>query len=482
MKKILSIFLFATLGGGAALFINYLILKPTAFENSSKQQSPIRLADLTSSAGTIDFRAAAEQTVHAVVHIKTKFTSQQTYYDPFQGFFGGGSGMQIVPKEQESSGSGVIISNDGYIVTNFHVVQNAEKIEVTLNDKRTYEAELVGTDPNTDLAVLRVQEKGLPFIAYGNSDDVKVGEWVLAVGNPFNLTSTVTAGIVSAKARNINIISGNGSGSGAVESFIQTDAAVNPGNSGGALVNTLGQLVGINSAIATSTGSFSGYSFAIPVNLVRKVVVDLVEFGTVQRGYLGVNIKDVDAQLVKEQKLGKLNGVYVVGVLADGAAASAGLDGGDVIVKVGEIFVNNVSELQEQVNNFRPGDKVVVTYVRDSKEKIVNVILKNKNNGAELLKKEDKSMDVESLGAVFETIAPEDMKRLNISNGLRVSKLGSGKLRNSGIREGFIITSVDKNKVSSPDELKKILDNKKGGILIEGLYPNGSRAYYAFGM
>ncbi len=482
MKKILSIFLFATLGGGAALFINYLILKPTAFENSSKQQSPIRLADLTSSAGTIDFRAAAEQTVHAVVHIKTKFTSQQTYYDPFQGFFGGGSGMQIVPKEQESSGSGVIISNDGYIVTNFHVVQNAEKIEVTLNDKRTYEAELVGTDPNTDLAVLRVQEKGLPFIAYGNSDDVKVGEWVLAVGNPFNLTSTVTAGIVSAKARNINIISGNGSGSGAVESFIQTDAAVNPGNSGGALVNTLGQLVGINSAIATSTGSFSGYSFAVPVNLVRKVVVDLVEFGTVQRGYLGINIKDVDAQLVKEQKLDKLNGVYVVGVLADGAAASAGLDGGDVIVKVGEIFVNNVSELQEQVNNFRPGDKVVVTYVRDSKEKIVNVILKNKNNGAELLKKEDKSMDVESLGAVFETIAPEDMKRLNISNGLRVSKLGSGKLRNSGIREGFIITSVDKNKVSSPDELKKILDNKKGGILIEGLYPNGSRAYYAFGM
>ena len=482
MKKILSIFLFATLGGGAALFINYLILKPTAFENSSKQQSPIRLADLTSSAGTIDFRAAAEQTVHAVVHIKTKFTSQQTYYDPFQGFFGGGSGMQIVPKEQESSGSGVIISNDGYIVTNFHVVQNAEKIEVTLNDKRTYKAELVGTDPNTDLAVLRVQEKGLPFIAYGNSDDVKVGEWVLAVGNPFNLTSTVTAGIVSAKARNINRISGNGSGSGAVESFIQTDAAVNPGNSGGALVNTLGQLVGINSAIATSTGSFSGYSFAIPVNLVRKVVVDLVEFGTVQRGYLGVNIKDVDAQLVKEQKLGKLNGVYVVGVLADGAAASAGLDGGDVIIKVGEIFVNNVSELQEQVNNFRPGDKVVVTYVRDSKEKIVNVILKNKNNSAELLKKEDKSMDVESLGAVFETIAPEDMKRLNISNGLRVSKLGSGKLRNSGIREGFIITSVDKNKVSSPDELKKILDNKKGGILIEGLYPNGSRAYYAFGM
>ena len=482
MKKILSIFLFATLGGGAALFINYLILKPTAFENSSKQQSPIRLADLTSSAGTIDFRAAAEQTVHAVVHIKTKFTSQQTYYDPFQGFFGGGSGMQIVPKEQESSGSGVIISNDGYIVTNFHVVQNAEKIEVTLNDKRTYEAELVGTDPNTDLAVLRVQEKGLPFIAYGNSDDVKVGEWVLAVGNPFNLTSTVTAGIVSAKARNINIISGNGSGSGAVESFIQTDAAVNPGNSGGALVNTLGQLVGINSAIATSTGSFSGYSFEFPFNLVLKVVVDLVEFGTVQRGYLGINIKDVDAQLVKEQKLGKLNGVYVVGVLADGAAASAGLDGGDVIVKVGEIFVNNVSELQEQVNNFRPGDKVVVTYVRDSKEKIVNVILKNKNNGAELLKKEDKSMDVESLGAVFETIAPEDMKRLNISNGLRVSKLGSGKLRNSGIREGFIITSVDKNKVSSPDELKKILDNKKGGILIEGLYPNGSRAYYAFGM
>lgn len=482
MKKILSVFAIAILGGAAALGLNYLFIKPMQVVGNSNAPAQIRYANLPGSGGPVDFRDAAEQTIHAVVHVKTKFTTQQTYFDPFQGFFGGGNGMQTVPQEQEATGSGVIISTDGYIVTNYHVVENADNITVTLNDKRTYDANVIGTDPNTDLAVIKIDEKNLPFIAYGNSDDVKVGEWVLAVGNPFNLTSTVTAGIVSAKARNINIIGNNGTGSGAVESFIQTDAAVNPGNSGGALVNTSGQLIGINSAIASSTGSFAGYSFAIPVNLVHKVVADLIEFGTVQRGYLGVNIRDVDAKLVKEKNLSKLNGVYVEGVLDGGASADAGIEAGDVITKVGDVDVNNTSELQEQVNRFRPGDKVVLTFSRGSKEKTATLILKNKNNTASLLKKDDKSDEAQTLGATFETLAPEDMKRLNIDNGLRVSKLGPGKLRNSGIREGFIITSVDKNKVSTPDELKRILDNKKGGILIEGVYPNGSRAYYAFGM
>jgi serine protease Do len=362
------------------------------------------------------------------------------------------------------------------------VVENADNVSVTLNDKRTYDAKVIGIDPNTDLAVIKIEEKNLPFISYGNSDDVKVGEWVLAVGNPFNLTSTVTAGIVSAKARNINLISSNGSGSGAVESFIQTDAAVNPGNSGGALVNTSGQLIGINSAIASSTGTFAGYSFAIPVNLVRKVVADLMEFGTVERGYLGVNIKDVDAALVKEKNLDKLKGVYVENVIDGGSAAEAGIDAGDVITKVGDVEVNNVPELQEQINRFRPGDKVVITYSRGSKEKTATVVLKNKDNNVSLIKKDDKSDEAQTLGATFETVAGEDLKRLNITNGLRVSKLEAGKLRNAGIREGFIITTVDKNPVSTPDELKEVLDNKKGGILIEGVYPNGSRAYYAFGM
>ncbi|MCX6312005.1 MAG: Do family serine endopeptidase [Bacteroidetes bacterium] len=482
MKKILSVFAIAVMGGVAALGLNQLFFKPATLAGNANTQTQMHYTNAVSTGAPIDFRDAAEGTVHAVVHILTKFTTQQTYYDPFQGFFGGGNGMQIVPKQQEASGSGVIIANDGYIVTNYHVVENADNITVTLNDKRTYDAKVIGTDPNTDLAVIKIEEKNLPFISYGNSDDVKVGEWVLAVGNPFNLTSTVTAGIVSAKARNINLISSNGSGSGAVESFIQTDAAVNPGNSGGALVNTSGQLVGINSAIASSTGSFSGYSFAIPVNLVRKVVADLIEFGTVQRGYLGVNIRDVDANLVKEKNLDKLSGVYVDGVVDGGSSAEAGIEAGDVITKVGDVEVNNTSELQEQVNRFRPGDKVVITYARGSKEKTANVTLLNKNNAASLLKKDDKVNEAETLGATFETVAPEDMQRLNIDNGLRVSKLEAGKLRNSGIREGFIITTVDKNKVSTPDELKKILDNKKGGILIEGVYPNGSRAYYAFGM
>ncbi|CAN5118785.1 trypsin-like peptidase domain-containing protein [soil metagenome] len=481
MKRIISTLAIAVLGGAAALGLqNVFSLKPIIADNANSK-TQVHYAGLAASGGPVDFREAAEQTVHGVVHVKTKFTSQQTYYDPFQGFFGG-NGMQVVPQQQEATGSGVIISTDGYIVTNYHVVENADEVEVALNDKRTYKATIVGTDPNTDLAVIKIDEKDLPFISYGNSDEVQVGEWVLAVGNPFNLNSTVTAGIVSAKARNINLISTNGSGSGAVESFIQTDAAVNPGNSGGALVNTSGQLIGINSAIASSTGSFAGYSFAIPVNLVKKVVADLMEFGTVQRGYLGVNIRDVDANLLKEKNLDKLKGVYVDGVVDGGSAADAGINVGDVITRIGEVEVNNVPELQEQINRFRPGDKVAITFTRGSKEKTVAVKLKNKNNNAALLSKNDKTDAVETLGATFETIAPEDMKRLNIENGLRISKLDAGKLRNSGIREGFIITSVDKNKVSSPEELKKVLDNKKGGILIEGIYPNGSRAYYAFGM
>lgn len=482
-KNLILAFSCAVLGGAAALGINRL-LPDSAFPQSNSQTSAAKLVSYAGSAapGSVDFRPAAEQTVHAVVHVKTKFTTQQTYMDPFQGLFFGNGGIQTVPREQQSSGSGVIIAADGYIVTNNHVIEQAEEIEVILNDKRTYTASLVGTDPTTDLALLKIDEKDLPFVAWGNSDDVKVGEWVLAVGNPFNLTSTVTAGIVSAKARNINIIGGNGSGSGAVESFIQTDAAVNPGNSGGALVDIQGRLIGINTAIASQTGSFSGYSFAVPVNLVRKVVTDLTEFGTVQRGYLGVNIRDVDASLAKEKGLKNIKGVYVQGLMEGSAAGDAGLEPGDVITRVGDIPVNNVPELQEQVNRFRPGDKLPLTYERNGKAKTTAVTLKNKNNSTKLITKDDPVEAVESLGGTFESLAGEDLKRLGINNGLKITKLETGKLKSAGIREGFIITSVDKKPVASPEELKKILENKKGGVLIEGVYPNGMRAYYAFGM
>ncbi|MBI3511984.1 MAG: Do family serine endopeptidase [Bacteroidetes bacterium] len=481
MKKLILNVSIALASAVLVVGLDHLIFKQNPVVVAAGNPQPVHFTGGSSAAVGVDFTGAASQTVQAVVHVKTKSTTQQTYYDPFQGFFGG-NGMQVIPREQEGSGSGVIITTDGYIVTNNHVVENADVIQVILNDKRTYDATVVGTDINTDLAVLKIDEKDLPFISYGNSDDVKVGEWVLAVGNPFNLTSTVTAGIVSAKARNINLISSNGSGTGAVEAFIQTDAAVNPGNSGGALVNTAGQLVGINSAIASNTGSYSGYSFAIPVNLVKKVVADIIEFGTVERGYLGVNIRDVDAALVKEKNLNQIKGVYVDGVIDDGSASDAGIESGDVITKVGDIDVSSVAELQEQINRFRPGDKVMITYSRGTKEKTVAVTLKNKNNKTALLKKDDVSNTAESLGATFETVAPEDLKRLGITEGLRVSKLEAGKLRNAGIREGFIITNVDKNPVGNPDDLKKILDNKKGGILIEGMYPNGSQAYYAFGM
>ncbi|HTF02803.1 MAG TPA: Do family serine endopeptidase [Bacteroidia bacterium] len=481
MKRYVFAFVIALAGGAGALGLERLFLSNGNSVSSIGGNVPAQYASLNG-APLPDFTPAAEQTVHAVVHVMTKFTTTQTYYDPFQGMFGG-NGMQTVPQEQQASGSGVIVSKDGYIVTNYHVIEKAEEIQVTLNDKRAYEATLVGSDPNTDLAVLKIEEEGLPFITWGNSDNVKIGEWVLAVGNPFNLTSTVTAGIVSAKARNINIIAGNGSGPGAVESFIQTDAAVNPGNSGGALVNTAGHLVGINTAIASQNGTFTGYSFAIPVNLVKKIVSDLIEFGMVQRGYLGVNIQDVDANLAKDKNLDKVSGVYVMGVLKDGAAEDAELEAGDVITAIDNVSVHSVGELQEQINRHRPGDQVEVTYMRKGDEEKTSAVLKNKNNTTEIVEKEDVEEEgVNSLGATFELVPASELKRLGITAGVEISKLIDGKLRNSGIKEGFIITMVDKTQVGTPEQLKELLEKKKGGILLEGVYPNGKKAYYALAM
>jgi Do/DeqQ family serine protease len=485
MKKFGSALLIAILGGISALGINHYIQKLNNNDHSQlNYQIPVKYINtaVKNPENEVDFVAAAEMSVHSVVHVKTTYSQQknQYIYDPFRDFFG-----QREPQQQQTptaSGSGVIISQDGYIVTNNHVIDQAEKIEITLNDKRSYTAELIGKDPTTDLALLKIKENNLSFINYGNSDVVKVGEWVLAVGNPFNLTSTVTAGIVSAKARNINILENDPSkGLNPIESFIQTDAAVNPGNSGGALVNTKGELIGINSAIASNTGSYTGYSFAIPVNIARKVVADLLEFGEVQRAYIGVSIRDLDAKLAKEKNINDIKGVYVNGLTEGGAGEEAGIKEGDIITNIGEASVNNVPELQEQISRHRPGDKVNVTLKRNNEEKILALILKNKNGNTDVVKKE-KTEIVSALGATFEQVSASDMKKMSIQNGLRISKLNAGKLLNAGIKEGFVITSIDKKRIATIEDLKLALENKKGGVLIEGIYPNGMRAYYGFGI
>lgn len=487
MKKFLAYFTVAVLGGTSSVLISKLVETPVSYSNSLQNYAaPGKMVSmpLATPENAIDFTTAASVSINAVVHVKTTYQQENTnnmyYFDPFGDWMWGGQPKPSSP--QQSSGSGVIISNDGYIVTNNHVISKAEDIEVVLNDKRTYKAKVIGRDPSTDLALLKIDERNLPHLTYGNSDEIKIGEWVLAVGNPFNLNSTVTAGIVSAKARNINIIQGDkAQGAPAVESFIQTDAAVNPGNSGGALVNTNGSLVGINSAIASNTGSYTGYSFAIPVNIVRKVVADLLEFGEVQRGYIGVSIRDIDAKMAQEKNISVLKGVYVDGLTEGGAAKDAGIEEGDIITKIGDVEVNNVPQLQEQVSRFRPGDKIMVSLKRGEKEKVMPVVLKNKNGNVEVVKKSE-SENINSLGASFEPITKDEMQRLNINGGLKISKLNGGKLRGIGIREGFIITSIDKKKVNSLDDLNAAIENKKGGILIEGVYPNGMKAYYGFGL
>lgn len=474
MKNAISILLIAGLGGlsGAYVYSHYSAGDLTAKNISQKQNVSFVNLPATSTANLSDFTKAAEMSVHAVVHVKTFYTAQMN--NPFGGnpfdFWG-----RPQQRQQESTGSGVIITADGYIVTNNHVVENADKVEVTLNDNQSYTAKIIGTDPSTDLALLKIDEKNLPFIPYGNSDDVKVGEWVLAVGNPFNLTSTVTAGIISAKARNIGILPDQYK----IESFLQTDAAVNPGNSGGALVNTNGDLVGINSAIASTTGSFTGYSFAIPVNLVRKVMDDLVEYGSVQRGFIGVSIRDIDSKLIDEKGLKQTQGVYVAGLTDGGAAADAGLKEGDIIQKVGNVSVTSTPQLQEQIGRYRPGDKVAVTVLRDGKLDNFILTLRNKDGDTKIVKNEE---PLSLLGGTFENASQDEKSKLKINGGVKISKLLAGKLRSAGIQEGFIITSIDKKPIRSKDDLESALKTKQGGVLIEGVYPNGMKAYYGFGI
>lgn len=483
VKQFSSMLFVALLSGIFSVFIYQKLVNPntvTVVENKIPTSNGV-LTNLNIKDGSLtNFEYAAEISTNAVVHIKTESVYQQQI-DPFYEFFYGRSFKQQ-PQVVQGAGSGVILSDDGYIVTNNHVIDRTSTINVTLNNKKTYKAELIGTDPSTDLALLKIDAKNLPSVGFGNSNDLNVGQWVLAVGNPFNLTSTVTAGIISAKARNINILSGNnGNGLPPIESFIQTDAAVNPGNSGGALVNANGELIGINTAIQSNTGSYTGYSFAIPSNIVQKVVNDLKEYGTVQRAFIGVSIQNIDEQVVEELSLNDMSGVYVNSVTKNGSASKAGIKSGDIIKKVGSKNVTDVPELQEQISQFRPGDKVNLTIYRENKELEIPVVLKNLNGEEDLISYEENKIH-RLLGARLGDLDAKQKKELNIEDGIKVEEVFAGKMRSVGIREGFIITKINHTPVKSVKTFTDILSTTKGGVLIEGFYENGKREFYGFGV
>jgi Do/DeqQ family serine protease len=434
-----------------------------------------------------EFTYAAEKTTPAVVHIRTKMDQKQRQYSsPFDDLFGGfgdpfgGGGRRQAPQQAEASGSGVIISADGYIVTNNHVVAEATEISVMLNDKREFKAKVISTDPSSDLAVIQIKATDLPFLTFGDSDALKVGEWVLAVGNPFNLESTVTAGIVSAKGRQNIIDRDDERAANPLESFIQTDAAVNPGNSGGALVNLKGELIGINTAIYSRTGQFAGYSFAVPVSIVKKVSSDLIKYGNVQRGFLGVSIVEVNAKLVEEKDLKISTGVYVGGFSENSAAKIAGIKINDVITKIDGIETKTSSKLMEIVGRKRPGENLNVTVNRDGQSKDFTVILKNKDGNTSIVKGETgDSYKSDFLGAKFGALSSSDKEKFNVSAGVKVIEvLPDGRLELYGLSKGSIITKINDKPVSNPKDAAELLEARKGRTKLEGIDVDGSRFIY----
>ena len=438
----------------------------------------------------VDFTAAAASATPAVVHIKTRINARTVSNgntqrrNPFSDLFGddvfgdmfGQRGPQVIP-EQRASGSGVILTEDGYIVTNNHVIENANEINVTLNNKQIYKAELIGTDPSSDLAVLKISGTGLPFMVLGNSDEVKLGQWCLAIGYPLTLDVTVTAGIVSAKARSLSINARKSNSP--IESFIQTDAAVNQGNSGGALVDTEGRLIGINSAIASPTGSYAGYSYAIPVNIVKKIVGDLKKFGAVQRAYLGLSYPNENLSDEQKKELGIKDGfgVYVMDVANDGAAKDANIRKGDIITGINGVKVNAAPEMIEQVANYKPGDKITVTYKRDGKEMTTNIILKNKSGNYEIVKNASAANLNEKLGGELETYDKRKAAEMGIEGGVLVKKINGGALKASKMQDGFVITEVNGVAVISIEELKAALNSSQGITRIKGIYPPYEAVY-----
>lgn len=443
------------------------------------QQPMVQRVAFLPTESTPDFVDAAENSVNAVVHIMTKVVRQSTTYNDFFGALLGqlyGYPGQTRNNTMVAYGSGVVLTPDGYIVTNNHVVDGADEVEVTFNNKVKRTATIIGTDPTTDLALIKVDATDLDYLVFGDSDQVRIGEWVLAVGNPFNLTSTVTAGIVSAKARNLSIL-GEGT---SVESFIQTDAAVNPGNSGGALVNTKGELVGINAAIASHTGSYEGYSFAIPSNIVRKVVDDLLLYGTAQRGYLGVQIAELTQELAQKEGLENIEGVYVAEITRGGAAELAGLKAGDVITAINNKKVNSTTQLRESVGQFRPGDKVDVEVNRNGKHQHYNLTLLNEAGNVDVVKKGESFFNSE-LGLMLQPINQNDKSRLGIDNGLKITEIRQGRFMGSGINEGFVITTVNGDPVNSQQDLENALNsNRSRRTRMEGVYPNGMKVSFEY--
>lgn len=472
-KQFIIGMLFSSLLGGLIVLIGLSFMdngsqNSTGFYNSNNLPRSTSFDDISTEGKKyivpegINFVKASREVVPAVVHITNSQVSSRRYGRLFRR---GERGMR------QSTGSGVIISEDGYIVTNNHVVENADQLEVRLDDNRRIQAELIGTDPDTDLALIKVDAGSLPYVDFGDSDQVDIGEWVLAVGNPFDLNNTVTAGIVSAKARNINLIRSSGNEYG-IESFIQTDAVVNRGNSGGALVNLDGQLIGINTAIATNTGTFNGYSFAVPSILVKKVMDDLLEFGVVQRGLLGVRIRDAGGLETEE-----LSGVFISSVNTGGAADAAGLRSEDVIIGVGEREIKTTSQLQEMIARYRPGDDVLVKYKRNGKLKETTLTLKNLANSIAVVEKELlPSFEIE--GAKFQDVDENLRQRMDIRGGAQLVELGNGAWANSRVKENFIITKIGEETVENIEELQKILEAKDKDFYVLGKYPNGEKEYY----
>ncbi len=450
-----------------------------ATEIEQVQQAQVQRAAFIPTESTPDFVDAAERSVDAVVHIMTKVVRQSTTYNDFFGALLGqlyGYPGQTRNNTMVAYGSGVVLTPDGYIVTNNHVVEGADEVEVTFNNKVKKTATIIGTDPTTDLALIKVDASDLEYLTFGDSDNVRIGEWVLAVGNPFNLTSTVTAGIVSAKARNLSIL-GEGT---SVESFIQTDAAVNPGNSGGALVNTKGELVGINAAIASHTGSYEGYSFAIPSNIVRKVVDDLLLYGTAQRGYLGVQIAELTQELAEKEGLENIEGVYVAEVTEGGAAKLAGMKSGDVITAIAGKKVNTTTQLKESIGQYRPGDKVEVEVNRNGSHHRYELTLLNEAGNVDVVKKGDSFFNSE-FGLMLQPINQNDMSRLDIQSGLKIVEIRQGRFMNSGVPVDFVITKVNGITVNSKSDLENAQKSSRSRrTTIEGVYPNGMNATFYY--
>ena len=493
MRRIGSVFMAAVLGSlitvGALEWVEKDDDKVMVNYTSSIPLSKVAYTvDEEGNAVALDFTVAAEMVMPAVVHIRSTYTGperpQYEIPEAFKEFFGPMLPQQPQgPRQAQAAGSGVIINSEGYIVTNNHVVNDADEVEVALYDGRIYQAKIIGTDPDTDIAVVKIEEEDLPFLSFVDSNKAKVGEWVLAVGNPFNLNSTVTAGIISALGRSINILDRNTEqGSTAIESFIQTDAAINPGNSGGALVNLQGGLLGINTAIASPTGAYSGYGFAVPANIASKVVEDLIEFGVVQRGWLGVSITSVNRQVVEERDLEVNSGALVSAFAEESSAKESGLKEGDVVVKIDDKPIRSNTDLIEYIGTRRPGDKVKITVNRDGKELTFPVVLKSREGKIGPIRPEDRSV-AEALGMQLEEVDEAVLDQLGLERGIEVKSLGKGALaRYTDVREGFVITKVNDRPVESVEEFNEIIENKRPGelIILSGIYKQNPRNEYNY--